>query len=122
MFFRSLDEADHPVLNNKFISRVLRPPKTSDIYSYMRQKATRSTMKRPQSATQSRDEVSMSLSLSSDPGLSLKRQLLEEITTNRIYTDKDLDDLFLRAREANSHLSPDLVEDAIAYVQNELDS
>ncbi|CAG9328939.1 unnamed protein product [Blepharisma stoltei] len=126
MFFRSVDETDHPTLNDKFISKVLRPPKTSDIYSYMAKQTGRRRTTRPKSAEGSmEEEISMTPSVherSNNPQLELKKQLLEVITNNRIYTDKDLEELFLRTREANSHLSPDIVEDAIAYVQSELDS
>jgi hypothetical protein len=56
------------------------------------------------------------------PALRLKRKLLEIITEFRIFKDSDLEQLYERTRQTNTHLTNDIVEDAINYVKSYLDS
>jgi len=71
--------------------------------------------KRPQTSLEMRVEVPFIENTEKNPLVRLKDELLKVIVDNRIFKEKDIQDLFKYTREVNSHLDPSVLEKALTY-------
>lgn len=129
LFFRKVEEANKPMLSKKFVEKVLGSAKGKNFIANTRPASTNSkspiaSRKRPASETFSDGSIPTPCVTNDEsfPALRLKRKLLEIITQFRIFKDSDLEQLYERTRQANTHLTSEIVEDAINYVKSYLDS
>lgn len=130
VFLRSPEDPNKPLISSKFIAKVLKKPKHQNVYT----RTLRTSMnlsvspkrRRHPMSSQKLTEQSFSVPFVdknfSKAEVLLKRQLLDIITKNRIYKDRDLIELYSKTRESNLHLNSELVENAIRKVQEFLDS
>lgn len=76
--------------------------------------------KRSQTSMEMRVEVPYIENTEKNPLVKLKDDLLKVIVDNRIFKEKDIQDLFKFTREANSHLDPSVLEKAFTYTYQSL--
>lgn len=126
LFFRKVDEVNRPMLSKKYVEKVLGTTQGKNFIANTRPTSTNAKSpigRRPGSSeTYSETPTPYITQEDSYPALRLKRKLLEIITQFRIFRDSDLEMLYDRTRQANSHLIKDVVDDAISYVKTYLDS
>ena len=110
MFFRD-DTSKTPALNNRYIQKLLQPPKTSHVYNNMTSIFPDKRFSTPVANLQDLN-----------PLVTLKNAIFKEIVNRRLYTDEDLNELFNKTRKANSHINSAIVESAIDQIKQEFDS
>lgn len=130
MFFRKVEEVNPPMLSKKFVEKILGVAKGKNFIANIRPatssaKSPQVNRKRPGfSETFSEGSTPTPYITNEDsyPALRLKKKLLEIITQFRVFRDSELEMLYDRTRQTNSHIACDVVEEAISYVKSYLDS
>jgi hypothetical protein len=107
MFFRE-DPNRAPALQDKFLQKTLKPPKTSNVYKESGYLLNQRRTTTPVLNLKEKDKL-----------LVLKNGIMEQIVRGRLYKDDDLENLFGRIRKANSHINTEIVEKAIKQIQDD---